>query len=179
MKHKLRTISLGLLVMAALAVGFIGCGGCHRMPDQFGFASVTKPPEPAEPVLQLRCAKIPWVAWVACHTWFAEYSTAEGRWVRWEVWQTSGGKAFGHVRKDLMPAGSGVGAGPSWVLAEWRGEEAQRLRAVLNRPEDYPWPHEYRYVPGPNSNTYTAWVLRQAGIDCPLPPAAIGKGYGK
>src|SRR5947209_8250000 len=35
----------------------------------------------------------------------------------------------------------------------------------------------YRYWPGPNSNTYPAWVLREAGVAGELPPKAVGKDY--
>jgi len=76
----------------------------------------------------------------------------------------------------MDPAG-GVGAGPSWGLAEWRNEPAARLSAILNDPLRYPHRDSYRYVPGPNSNTYAAWVLREAAINLDLPPAAIGSGY--
>jgi hypothetical protein len=41
----------------------------------------------------------------------------------------------------------------------------------------YPHCQTYRYWPGPNSNTYVAWVLRQAGIDHPLGRLAVGKGF--
>jgi hypothetical protein len=42
----------------------------------------------------------------------------------------------------------------------------------------YPWGHSYRLWPGPNSNTFVAYVARQVpelGLD--LPPTAIGKDY--
>ena len=42
----------------------------------------------------------------------------------------------------------------------------------------YPWSHQYRLWPGPNSNTFVAYVAREVpelGLD--LPPTAIGKDY--
>jgi hypothetical protein len=42
----------------------------------------------------------------------------------------------------------------------------------------YPYPHEYRAWPGPNSNTFTAYIARQVselGVD--LPSNAIGKDF--
>lgn len=59
------------------------------------------------------------------------------------------------------------------VSREWRGEEARRILAVLERPERYPY--GYRFWPGPNCVTYTCWVLKEAGI--PFDPHPIG--YGK
>ena len=37
----------------------------------------------------------------------------------------------------------------------------------------------YHYWPGPNSNTFAAWVLREAGIEYPLHWRAVGSHYGK
>ena len=43
---------------------------------------------------------------------------------------------------------------------------------------DYPFAGQYRLWPGPNSNTFTAYVLRQAPeLRVDLPPTAIGKDY--
>ena len=58
----------------------------------------------------------------------------------------------------------------------------QRAQALIARIEAavarYPWSHSYRLWPGPNSNTFVAYVARQVpelGLD--LPPTAIGKDY--
>ena len=31
--------------------------------------------------------------------------------------------------------------------------------------------------PGPNSNTFVAWVLREAGVEHALDPRGIGRNY--
>jgi hypothetical protein len=62
-------------------------------------------------------------------------------------------------------------------MAQWRGAQALALRGVLERPEAYPHSHRYTYSPGPNSNTFAAWVLREAGIDYRLDWRAIGRDY--
>jgi len=42
----------------------------------------------------------------------------------------------------------------------------------------YPYVTEYEAWPGPNSNTFTAWVIREVpGLDVALPNNAIGKDY--
>ena len=49
------------------------------------------------------------------------------------------------------------------------------IRAAVAR---YPYPHEYRAWPGPNSNTFTAYIARQVpdlGLD--LPSNAVGKDF--
>ena len=160
-----------LLVLAVAALG--GCNLSQRHPDS------TLETEPVEAVVQLRCASIPRIHDIAIHCYFATWAPKEGRWHRWEVWQHAGhgSHAWGHLRKDRAGPRSGVGHGSSWPLYEWRGDTAQRLLAVIDEPEDYPWRHEYEYWPGPNSNTYPAWVLRAARVPGDLHPMAIGKDY--
>jgi len=42
----------------------------------------------------------------------------------------------------------------------------------------YPWADTYKAFPGPNSNTFTAWVARQVPeLGLSLPFSAIGSGY--
>ena len=55
--------------------------------------------------------------------------------------------------------------------------KALRLKRVLESAEAYPFCHRYAYWPGPNSNTFAAWVLRKAGIRHALARRAIGRGY--
>ena len=43
--------------------------------------------------------------------------------------------------------------------------------------ESYPYCERYRYWPGPNSNTFVAWVLREAGIDYKLSRKGLGQSY--
>jgi hypothetical protein len=170
----------GVTIIRCVALFALICvlAGCVKEPDQSGYCCPGAG-APSDDLVQLRAARIPHLGSVAVHCFFAEYDAGSGAWGRWEVWQTAGAasQSWGHVCRDLMSPTSGVGDGPSWVVAEWRGEQARRLRAVLSRPQDYPHTQTYHYWPGPNSNTYAAWVLRQAGIEADLPPGAIGGGW--
>jgi hypothetical protein len=116
---------------------------------------------------------------MAVHYWFAAYDRERRAWARWEVWQKSGAAptSWGHVHKNLTDPNAGVGGGPFRVGREWHGEAARDLMRVLTRPEDYPYRNIYRAWPGPNSNTYVAWVLKQAKVAADLDPRAIGKDY--
>ena len=60
---------------------------------------------------------------------------------------------------------------------EWEGEEARRIAKVLSDVKTYPCCHRYHYWPGPNSNSFVAWVLREAGIKHRLDPRGIGRSY--
>jgi hypothetical protein len=48
---------------------------------------------------------------------------------------------------------------------------------VLEAADAYPFCHRYLPWPGPNSNTFAAWVLRQARIKHRLPWQAFGRDF--
>jgi hypothetical protein len=125
--------------------------------------------------VRLLYASLPFpLGFVAVHFWF----TVDGD--RWEVWQTknAGGTCVGHLHRNLKSPEADVGGGPARVAHEWDGAEASRLKEVLERAADeYPHCHRYAPWPGPNSNTFAAWVLCKAGIDFRLPWQAIGRSY--
>lgn len=65
------------------------------------------------------------------------------------------------------------------LYAEMRGEEAAKLIPRIDAAaRSYPYASEYSAWPGPNSNTFVAWITRavpELAVD--LPPTAIGKDY--
>lgn len=128
--------------------------------------------------VELRYAPLPLIGWLAVHYWFVVYDDA-GVCHRWEVWQTqnAGGTSFGHVHCDLKPPAEGVGGGASRVAIEWRGAEAGRIKSVLDGAARYPHAQRYRYWPGPNSNSFVAWVLREARVRYALHWRGIGAGW--
>lgn len=135
---------------------------------------------PHEDVVQLRYATLPApLGAIAVHYWFVAFDARENTWSRWEVWQEANvaPTSWGHIQKDLMPPDSGVGGSSYRTGMEWRGQQAAKIVEVLRRPLDYPYRNSYRAWPGPNSNTYPAWVLRKAEIPVALDPKAIGKDF--
>ena len=136
-------------------------------------------PRPEALAVELRYATVPFLGALAVHYWLVVLDEATGECHRWEVWQTknAGGASIGHVHCDLKPPHAGVGGGPARLAARWRGEAALRIKSVLDRATDYPHCERYRYWPGPNSNTFVAWVLREAAVSQRLGRRAIGQGY--
>jgi hypothetical protein len=132
-------------------------------------------------VVQLKYATLPApFGMIAAHYWFTVLQPESGRCDRWEVWQRSdaGGVSAGHLHCNLKAPDAGVGGGPARIAAQWNGETASRINSVLqDASARYPYCSRYRPWPGPNSNTFVAWVLRQAGIHFSLPWKAIGKDY--
>jgi len=131
--------------------------------------------------VELRCAPLPYIGALAVHYWFVLIDESGAH--RWEVWQTKGaggrdlGPDAGHVHCDLKSPEAGVGGGPSRIETEWRGEEALAIAAVLREPLRYPECRRYRVWPGPNSNSFVAWVLDRAGIAYRLGWRGIGRGW--
>lgn len=128
--------------------------------------------------VELRYASLPsLLRFVAVHYWFVVFDDSGVH--RWEVWQTknAGGRSIGHLHCDLKHPDAHVGGGPTRIAAQWSGEHAMKLKEVLESAQAYPFCHKYWYWPGPNSNTFAAWVLRKAGIRHALGPMALGKRY--
>jgi hypothetical protein len=92
-------------------------------------------------------------------------------------WRQRRGLSVVRIEKDL-PDRYWHGERPR-LLKDFRGETAGKLiEAVGQTAKTYPWPDTYKAFPGPNSNTFTAWIAKQVpnlGID--LPFSAIGSGY--
>ena len=65
------------------------------------------------------------------------------------------------------------------LYAEKRGPGVEALIERIDKAaRDYPYANTYSLWPGPNSNTFTAWITRavpELGAD--LPATAIGKDY--
>lgn len=120
-----------------------------------------------------------WRGWFAIHTWIAAKHTGEPSYTVYEVigWRQNRGLPVLRMEKDL-PDRYWYGERPR-LLKEYRGVGVDRLiTAVDSAARAYPWPKTYKAFPGPNSNTFTAWVARQVPeLDLHLPVSAIGSGY--
>ena len=130
-------------------------------------------PDPAtnpEPVIQVYAARaVSWRGVFAVHTWIAVKPAGAARYTRYEVLGFGVANGAPAVRVDRMgPDNYWFGARPRLVLdRRGPGVDAMidKIRAAV---ASYPYPHEYRAWPGPNSNTFTAYVARQVpelGLD--------------
>lgn len=136
-------------------------------------------PDPAEQeaaLVQVYAARaFGWRGILGAHTWIAVKGRGADSYRLLQVTRWSGGVSFSNT---AVPDRAWFGNEPV-VLAEMRGEEAEgAISAIEEAARDYPWRNEYRIWPGPNSNTFVAWILRSVPtIDAELPPTAIGKDY--
>jgi hypothetical protein len=140
-------------------------------------------PDPAafkEAVLQVYGADAwSWRGWFAIHTWIAAKRTGETSYTVYDVvgWRSRHGQPVLRIMRDL-PDRYWYGEKPQ-ILSEHRGAGVDELiDAVDKAARDYPWKTTYNVFPGPNSNTFTAWVAKQVPqLDLNLPFSAIGSGY--
>jgi len=140
-------------------------------------------PEPSahpEAVVQVYAARvIGWRGVFGVHTWIAAKPAAASEYTVYEIigwrlrWQDSA-LAVRHRAPDARWFGS-----VPELIAEMRGPGAAALIPRIDEAaHTYPWAGEYTMWPGPNSNTFTAWVLRAVPeLEADLPPTAIGKDY--
>ncbi|MFP6746505.1 MAG: DUF3750 domain-containing protein [Alphaproteobacteria bacterium] len=140
-------------------------------------------PDPAktpEAILQVYAARaFSWRGTFGVHTWFALKPRGAENYLRLEVigWGVRhGGRAVRASRHT--PDAYWFGSRPK-LLLEMRGALADVLIGdVIQAARNYPYPDSYRIWPGPNSNTFTAYVARQVpGLGLELPVTAIGKDY--
>ncbi|MEL6288757.1 MAG: DUF3750 domain-containing protein [Pseudomonadota bacterium] len=117
-----------------------------------------------------------WKGIFADHTWIALKPAGARRYERYDV--VGWGRP---VRRNGWPVDAKWYSNQPRVVHEVRGKEAARLipkiRAAIRR---YPARKrgDYRVWPGPNSNSFVAWVTREVPeIGAEMPATAIGKDW--
>lgn len=120
-----------------------------------------------------------WRGYFGIHTWIAVKPEHASVYTVYEVlgWRQRSQQPV-LVSHDSEPDRRWYGSIPV-VLAEKRGEGVDDLIArIENAVNEYPYAWKYKMWPGPNSNTFTAWVSRLVPeLELDLPPTAIGKDY--
>jgi len=138
------------------------------------------PSETKEAILQVYAADAyGWRGIFAVHTWIAIKPMGADAYTTFQVfgWNQRSGRPVLVVREDI-PDRFWFGSEPK-LLTDYRGEEAARLIPKVEQAvNSYPFPAEYTLWPGPNSNSFTAWVgLEVPEMKLKLPMSAIGKNW--
>ncbi|WP_303290496.1 DUF3750 domain-containing protein [Marinobacter sp. SS5-14b] len=136
-------------------------------------------PDPAqvhEAIVQVYGARAwSWRGYFAVHTWVA---TKEEGADHFKVHEVTGWRRHVVNSRPDDPDRHWYGAKPE-LYADIRGKQAKALIPdIYTAVASYPYATEYEAWPGPNSNTFVAWVIRETpDLNVALPNHAIGKDY--
>jgi len=176
-------------VIAAVFIALvlaIGAGAYARMDTDWRTASrapVGLAPDPAatpDAVVQVYVARAVGVRGLfGVHSWIAVKPSGGSAYTVYEVigWKLRRADTA-VVSSDRAPDARWYWNAPE-LLADLRGSSAEPLiPRIVHAVRSYPFGGEYSAWPGPNSNTFTAWVTRAVPeLEVDLPPTAIGKDY--
>ena len=140
-------------------------------------------PDPAttpEPVVQVYGARTLGVKGIfGVHTWVAVKPANAMSWTVYEIigWRLRWSDSALVIR-SRQPDAPWFGAEVE-LYADKRGQGVEELIARIDKAAHaYPYANTYTLWPGPNSNTFTAWIARAVPeLRADLPPTAIGKDY--
>lgn len=133
-----------------------------------------------EAVVQVYAARaFNWRGLFGIHTWIATKPARADTYTVHQVigWQLPARGTAVDSRRDL-PDRRWYDAEP-WLLKDLRGDAAEALiPAIEHAVARYPYGDRYVLWPGPNSNTFVAWIAREVpGLQLSLPATAIGKDW--
>lgn len=177
-------LAIVLLLAGPLLTLAIGSASMHGDWRTATHRSAGLAPDPllhSEAIVQVYASRtFGWRGAFAVHTWIAAKPADADRYTRYEVigWRARGGGSALAISDDGAPDAEWYGAKPS-VIGELRGDAAAAVIAKLPAAAaSYPWARSYAAWPGPNSNTFIAWLGRAIPeLQLNLPSLAIGKDY--
>ncbi len=167
--------------MLAVALGDVTLGRDWRNASQESVGLAPDPGSYRDAVVQVYAARtVGWRGAFAVHTWLAVKPSGARGYMRYEVigWRLRGGDSAMSISDWRAPDGAWFGSRPE-LLQDLRGADAEAVIARLPAAiAAYPYGGEYRAWPGPNSNTFVAYMGREIPeLRLTMPPNAIGKDY--
>ena len=160
-----------------LASGEVDRGGHWSSASRAPAGLAPSPAEASEAVVQLYAARAwGWRGAFGVHTWIATRDAGAEAWRMHHV--LSWRRPSLVSRSTATPDRAWFGSAPT-LLADYRGEAAAAMIGPIEAAvAAYPAPSTYRAWPGPNSNTFIAWLIREVdGLEAALPVTAVGKDY--
>jgi hypothetical protein len=155
-------------------------GRDFRTADRSSAGIAPRPETTTEAVVQVYAARaLNWRGIFGVHTWIA---TKPARATEYTIHQVIGWRIYRGLPAVFsapgIPDARWFGNEPS-LLVDLRGEPAAKaIPKILAAIDSYPYPNEYTLWPGPNSNTFTAYIGRLVPeLRMDLPATAIGKDY--
>lgn len=174
---------LGLFILPlAISVGIVlGARAEHWSRARWDSSGLS--PDPAAhsaAVVQVFAARTwGWKGALAVHSWISFKPEDATGYDRYDVVGWGVGRGAPAVRRNLRPPDGRWAGNEPMLLAELRGDAAAmaipKLEDAIAR---YPFRDRYLTWPGPNSNTFVAWLAREVPeLRVKLPGTAIGKDF--
>ena len=138
------------------------------------------PDEVMSAVIQVFAARaFSWRGIFGVHTWIAVKPTNASEYTVYQLvgWRLRRGEDPVAIQRDI-PDRLWYDAIPE-LLVDVRGEGVDELIKKIDKAaKTYPYRNTYSIWPGPNSNTFVAWIGRLVPeLRLDLPPTAIGKDW--
>ncbi len=181
MREKKIITILGICFFVAGVLTIKSCAQKNFRGSSRESANIAPLPEKnPQAIVQIYAAKLwGWRGVVADHTWVATKAKNSDSYTVYEVigWRLRHGNTALRIEKDL-PDRRWYGSEPK-LLLDIQGDAAVDLVEKVDKAaRTYPYPDIYSAFPGPNSNTFTAWIINEVEeIKLELPLRAIGKSY--
>jgi hypothetical protein len=180
LKHTALFLALLLVASAIVFTGGTALSSDWRTASRESSGLAPNAATTKEPVLQVYAARTyGWRGALGVHTWIAAKPSNETSYTVYQVigWRARYGGSALVVSKDI-PDRYWFGHRPE-LISDLRGDGVDDvIKRVVDAIDLYPYASTYTMYPGPNSNTFTAWVGRLVPeLKLDLPPTAIGKDY--
>jgi hypothetical protein len=173
---------LVMFTIATLALGALGLAAVSRAlePVSVGVAGAPAPAQHPEAVIQVYGANVWGVRGrFAIHTWVVTKAAHAQRYTRYQVigWRLRHDASVVSISHD-NPDGDWFGSKPVLLLDRRGSDAAALIDAIHEAALRYPCADQYVMWPGPNSNSFTAWIaLEVPALGLVLPAKAVGKSW--
>jgi hypothetical protein len=160
--------------------GKVSLRGDYRTADRETAHIAPDPRTTPEAVVQIYAARaFKWRGMFSIHLWISVKPANAQHYQVYQVigWRTLRGLPAVLVLEDI-PDRFWFNGRP-WVVAQWHGDTAAAAISQIEvATQEYPYQQEYHLWPGPNSNTFVAYLVRRIPeLHVALPSNAVGKDY--
>lgn len=170
-----------MILMGLLAFGFIGWGlPLLLKPAAAGEAIAPHPAEHPEAVVQVYGADVWGIRGrFAIHTWIATKASNAEIYTLYHVlgWRRFRGQSVVSIAEGV-PNQKWFGSEPVLLQEHRGGRAAELVDQIDHAARQYPYADTYTMWPGPNSNSFIAWIgLNVPELELALPAKALGKNW--
>lgn len=171
------------VILLVITVCFlIGCSNTNwRTASRESAGIAPDPQKMKEAVIEFYSADaFSWRGWFAVHTWVAIKPEGADNYTVFEVvgWRTKRGLPALTQYTTATPDRFWFGSKPEKILSITGDKASKLIPEITSAVKRYPWANQYTLLPGPNSNTFPAWLgLQIPELKLEMPFRALGSGY--